>query len=141
MIDAVVLAGGESRRMGMPKPLLRHGSTTFLEQIVSVLGRSRVDRTTVVLGARAQMVRNSVDLSRASVVVNPDYHDGQLSSLIAALRQIPADAEAILLCLVDNPFITPRCRCRRILADREADCRTGVSGQTRTPGIVCPLGL
>ena len=39
MINALVLAAGESRRMGMPKPLLRFGATTFLEQIVGVLRR------------------------------------------------------------------------------------------------------
>jgi molybdenum cofactor cytidylyltransferase len=80
MINAIVLAAGESKRMGMPKPLLQFGETgvtTFLGQIVSVLQRARVDRTTVVLGAQSQRIRTAMDLS-----------------------------EAMLLCLVDNPFIT-----------------------------------
>ena len=44
MINAIVLAAGESKRMGMPKPLLQFGEAggiTFLEQIVSVLQRSQ----------------------------------------------------------------------------------------------------
>lgn len=106
MIRAVVLAAGESRRMGMPKPLLPFGETTFLEQIVGVLRRSDAGGITVVLGAQAELVRASTDLSGVDVVVNEDYRAGQLSSLVAGLRSISDNAEAILLCLVDNPFIT-----------------------------------
>jgi molybdenum cofactor cytidylyltransferase len=106
MINAIVLAAGESRRMGMPKPLLRFGDTTFLERIVSVLEDSGVDRITVILGSQAETIRASVDLSRVDVVVNNDYLSGQLSSLIAGLRRVPPETSAILLCLVDNPFIT-----------------------------------
>jgi len=106
MINAIILAGGKSRRMGKPKPLLRFGETTFLEQIVRVLRESDVDKITVVLGAGADMIRRSVDLSGADVIVNKDYRKGQLSSLIAGLRSISSQTDAILLCLVDNPFIT-----------------------------------
>lgn len=107
MINAVVLAAGQSRRMGMPKPLLRFGNTTFLGQIVSVLRRACLGRITVVLGAGAEAIAESVGLSGTRVVVNLGWQDGQLSSLIAALREVPAEAEAMLLCLADNPFITP----------------------------------
>jgi len=106
MIHALVLAAGESRRMGMPKPLLRFGDTTFLEQIIGVLRDSDADGTTVVLGARADAIRASVDLSHVNVVVNEDYPKGQLSSLVRGLESLPAETEAMLLCLADHPFIT-----------------------------------
>jgi molybdenum cofactor cytidylyltransferase len=130
MIDAIVLAAGESKRMGMPKPLLRfprsmsvppmyggsragcpcyvNGDTTFLEQVVSVLRRSEVDRVTVVLGSQAPTIRASTDLSGVEIIINEDYRRGQLSSLVAGLQSLPLEAEAILLCLVDSPFITVR---------------------------------
>jgi molybdenum cofactor cytidylyltransferase len=106
MINALVLAAGESRRMGMPKPLLRCGDTTFLGKILATLGQSRVDRITVVLGAQAQAVQEAIDLSGTCVVINKDYREGQLSSLLAGLRSTPPDTDAILVCLVDNPLIT-----------------------------------
>jgi len=81
--------------------------TTFLEQIVSVLRRSEVGGITVVLGAQARRVRESTDLLGADIVVNEDYRQGQLSSLIAGLWRVPREADGILLCLVDNPLITP----------------------------------
>lgn len=106
MINAIVLAAGRSKRMGKPKPLLRFNDTTFLEHIISVLKASDVDEITVVLGAGAETIKESVDLSGTNIVINKDYQKGQLSSLIAAIEQCPKQTQAILLCLVDNPFVT-----------------------------------
>ena len=106
MINAIVLAAGESRRMGKPKPLLRFKDKTFLDQIISALRDSDVDRITIVLGADAEMIKNSVDLSGTNIVINKDYKKGQLSSLSAAIEDTPQETDAILVCLVDNPFIT-----------------------------------
>lgn len=115
MIEAVVLAAGESRRMGMPKPLLRFGATTFLEQIVGVLRQCDLGGITVILGAQADAIRAATDLTGVRVVVNENYRDGQLSSLITGLEGIPDGADAILLCLVDNPFVSADV-VRRIMA-------------------------
>ncbi len=106
MINAIILAAGRSKRMGKPKPLLRFNDQTFLEQIISVLKHSDVDRITVVLGAEADTIRKSVDLTGTNIVINQDYQRGQLSSLTAGIKESPEDTEAILICLVDNPFIT-----------------------------------
>ena len=106
MINAILLAAGQSKRMGKPKPLLRFNDTTFLEHIISVLKHSDVDGITVVLGAEAETIKKSVDLSGTSIVINQDYQRGQLSSLTAGIKESPEDMEAILMCLVDNPFIT-----------------------------------
>jgi molybdenum cofactor cytidylyltransferase len=106
MINAIILAAGQSKRMGKPKPLLRFGDKTFLEQIISVLKLSDVDRITVVLGAEAETIKNSVDLSETRVVVNKDYLKGQLSSLITAIEDAPEETEAVLLCLADAPFVS-----------------------------------
>ncbi len=106
MINAIILAAGQSKRMGKPKPLLRFNDQTFLEQIISVLKHSDVDRITVVLGAEADTIRKSVDLTGTNIVINQDYQRGQLSSLTAGIKESPEDTEAILICLVDNPFIT-----------------------------------
>jgi len=106
MINAIVLAAGRSERMGKLKPLLKFNDTTFLGQIISVLKISDVDRITVVLGAEAETIKKSADFSGTNIVINKDYQRGQLSSLIAAIEQAPQETDAILLCLVDNPFIT-----------------------------------
>ena len=119
MINAIVLAAGESKRMGMPKALLQFGDTTFLAQIVSVLQQSEMDKVTVVLGAQAERIRASTDLAGADIVVNEDYRKGQLSSLVVGLRSLPSQAAALLLCLVDNPLISVETVDRIVRAFRE----------------------
>ncbi|MDH4241438.1 MAG: nucleotidyltransferase family protein [Phycisphaerae bacterium] len=106
MINAIVLAAGRSKRMGKLKPLLRFGDHTFLEHIISVLKNSEVDKITVVLGAEADTIQQSADFSGTNIVINKDYQKGQLSSLITGIRENSEDTDAILLCLVDNPFVT-----------------------------------
>ena len=106
MINAIVLAAGQSKRMGKLKPLLKFNDTTFLGQIISVLKLSNVDKVTVVLGAEAETIRKSIDFSGTNIVINKDYQRGQLSSLNAAIEEIPQETDAILVCLVDNPFIS-----------------------------------
>ena len=106
MINAIILAAGQSERMGKLKPLLRFNDKTFLDQIISVLKLSVLGRITVVLGAEAEKIKKSADLSGTNIVRNKDYQKGQLSSLIAGMEQTPQETEAILVCLVDNPFIT-----------------------------------
>lgn len=106
MINAIILSAGESKRMKKPKPLLKFDDKTFIEQIISILQLSKVDRITVVLGAEVEKIKNSVDFSGTHIVINKDYKKGQLSSLITAIKNTPEETEAILVFLVDNPFIT-----------------------------------
>ncbi len=106
MINAIILSAGESKRMGQPKPLLRFDDKTFLEHIISVLQLSNVDRITVVLGADAEIIEKSVDLSGTHILLNKDYKKGQLSSLLTGIKNLPEETEAVLVCLVDHPFIT-----------------------------------
>lgn len=106
VVNGLVLAAGESRRMGRPKALLLFQNLTFLEAILQCLRSAGISRTVVVLGHSAQEIQLTADFGTADVVVNAQYRLGQTSSLQAALRAIP-DADGALLCLVDHPAIKP----------------------------------
>jgi molybdenum cofactor cytidylyltransferase len=112
MIIAVVLAAGESSRMGRPKALLPIEGVRFIEKIVNALKSTRVGKTIIVLGHNAEEVRRKIADLSVDVVINPDYKQGQLSSLMAAVRSIASsadagDADGILVHLVDHPYISP----------------------------------
>jgi molybdenum cofactor cytidylyltransferase len=104
-LEGILLAAGESRRMGYPKPLLKLGSRTFIEILVSAMLPS-VTRLIVVVGARAGAVRGAISLDpRVAVVENPDYLRGQLSSIKAALTHVRPDAAGVLIHLADHPMV------------------------------------
>ncbi len=112
MIVAVVLSAGESSRMGRPKAFLPIDGVRFIEKIVTSLKSTRVEKITVVLGHEAEEMRQKISDLPCEVVINPDYERGQLSSLVAAIRNIEAGNDAqsvdgILVHLVDHPYIDP----------------------------------
>jgi molybdenum cofactor cytidylyltransferase len=103
--EAILLAAGESRRMGYPKPLLRLGSRTFIEVLAAAMLQS-VARLIVVVGAHAGAVRAAIpDDPRIAVVENPGYLRGQLSSIKAALPHVGPDAVGVLIHLADHPMV------------------------------------
>jgi len=112
MIAAVVLAAGESSRMGRPKALLPIDGVRFIEKIVSSFQSTKVGKILVVLGHNAEEMRQKIADLPVLIVVNNEYKKGQLSSLVAAIRDIhsrqsSAELDGILVHLVDHPYVNP----------------------------------
>lgn len=112
MIVAVVLSAGESSRMGSPKALLPIRGMLFIERIVEAFRATKAGEIVVVLGHRAEEIKEKISHLPVTIVINEDYAKGQLSSLIAAVRNLGSKRNAklvdgILVHLVDHPFIDP----------------------------------
>ena len=106
MISGILLAAGESRRMGSPKALLPYQGQTFLERICTAFFDAGVDELIVVLGAWEEKLRPALPRHSAlRTVVNPHYTQGQLSSLVCGLGALSPDSEAAVVNLVDHPLI------------------------------------
>ena len=107
MVAGLILAAGESSRMGRDKALLVFRGRTFLETIIALLREAGIDRIAVVLGHHAQEIRQATNLAEVEVVINSEYRRGQTSSLQAGLRALnQPNLEALVLCLVDHPAAT-----------------------------------
>jgi CTP:molybdopterin cytidylyltransferase MocA len=104
-VAGLILAAGESRRMGFPKALLNYGKETFLDTLCGLFA-VRCSPVIVVLGASAEQIR-ARSTSPATFVVNPDYLSGQTSSMQCGLRAVPPDAGGVLFTLVDHPAVAP----------------------------------
>ena len=83
MISAILLAAGESKRMGQLKPGLPLGNSTILEQSIDNLVHSRIDELLVVLGYRAHELMEKVAGRPVKTVINPDYEPGVITAIIA----------------------------------------------------------
>jgi molybdenum cofactor cytidylyltransferase len=105
-LEGIILAAGESRRMGYPKPLLRIGDQTFIERIVESM-LSVVPRLVIVLGAHGDRVRAAIPHdTRILIVENPNYSRGQLSSLKVGLSALQPDSMGALVHLGDHPLVS-----------------------------------
>jgi molybdenum cofactor cytidylyltransferase len=107
MIAAVILTGGESRRMGSPKALLPYQGRTFLEHLLELTRHPRIGARRVVTGASHTEITHRVSLPPGIVVANRQWQKGQLSSIRAAIQSLRAlETEGMLIVLVDHPLIT-----------------------------------
>ncbi len=107
MLSAILLAAGESRRMGSPKALLHYQGQTFIERICLAFLTAGVDELIVVLGARAEEIARALPVHPAlRTVVNSRYAQGQLSSLMVGIGALSPESEAVVVNLVDHPMVS-----------------------------------
>ena len=105
-VAAVVLAAGMSRRMGTPKQLLRMGEETILQRTLKNVRGSTVSKIILVLGYAAEAVQKTTATQGLKVVINPDYQQGMGTSLRSGLAAVGADAQAAIIVLADQPWVT-----------------------------------
>jgi molybdenum cofactor cytidylyltransferase len=104
-LAGIVLAAGESRRMGQPKQLLPFGECTILERVVDTLLTAGVGEVIVVLGHLAERVRTVLGDRPVRAVINESYRQGMLSSVKCGVRAIGKEYDAVLIALGDQPHI------------------------------------
>jgi molybdenum cofactor cytidylyltransferase len=104
-VVGIVLAAGESRRMGRLKALLPFGERTVIEQVLQPLLQAELAAVVVVLGHRAADIAAVIQQLPVQLLYNPDYQHGMTTSVQAALRDITPIPDAYLLALVDQPHL------------------------------------
>lgn len=114
MISAIILAAGQSKRMGQPKMLLPWGNETVLTHVISVFQDAGMEDILVVTGGARAQVEEIVSNVSVRTIYNPDYTNGEmLLSLQCGLQAQTAQAEATLIALGDQPQV-PEGSVRRV---------------------------
>jgi molybdenum cofactor cytidylyltransferase len=100
---AIILAAGESRRMGQPKQLLPFGGKTMLDCVIEAFRSPRVDEIRVVLGYKADEVAAKIAHAGCKLVRNDRYQQGMFTSIQAGLRALPEKTRLVLIAVGDQP--------------------------------------
>lgn len=107
-IAGIVLAAGQSRRMGpQNKLLIPLEGKTMVRHVVETMAASRVSDITVVTGHEADAVAAALSGLGVTIRHNPDYAGGLSTSLRTALAALPASADGALVQLGDMPRVRP----------------------------------
>jgi CTP:molybdopterin cytidylyltransferase MocA len=115
-IAGMIIAAGGGRRIGGPEALLHQGEKPLVSQMLDIVREAGCGPVVVVLGAAADQVRASADLSGAKVVVNRSWGTGIGSSMRMGLDAVAdSDIEAVMVVPVDMPGLTVRA-VRRVIA-------------------------
>ncbi len=104
-ISTIILAAGESKRIGQAKQLLRLGENTILEHTLHNYMASRSEEIILVLGYRANEILKLIPQESIIAVQNPEYSKGMSKSIIHGLSHVNPKADGILIALADQPFI------------------------------------
>ena len=106
-IWAIILAAGESKRMGVPKMLLPFDGSTMIEKVISNVTESKVSKIIVVLGHFKEALIEKIGRLGVIYCYNDNYKDGMLSSVKCGFDNLPSDFKAVLVFQGDQPLITP----------------------------------
>ncbi len=106
-IWGIVLAAGESKRMGTPKMLLSYGENTIIETVLDRIESSGVGNILVVTGAGRESLIQKISDRNVEICVNPDYTRGMYSSVKCGFGALPPEADAVIVFLGDQPMVRP----------------------------------
>ena len=103
---SIILAAGESKRMGSPKMLLMFNGRTMIENVLENVSDSEIINILVVLGSDREILTEVVEKFNVKHCFNDNYIEGMLSSVQCGFRNLPSDFEAVMIFQGDQPLIT-----------------------------------
>lgn len=108
-VAAIILAAGESRRLGQPKQLLAYRGQTLLERAIRLANEAGASPVLVVLGANFATISAAIRSSNAIQVHNDRWRQGIASSIESGMRALSVhapDAYGVVLMGCDQPRLT-----------------------------------
>ena len=105
MIAGILLAAGDSKRMGEPKALLPYDGITFIDSILNKFSNIGCEPIITILGASAELIFEKTKVHKFQCFRNPNPEEGQLSSLQIAIAHLPDESEGFIMALVDHPMV------------------------------------
>ena len=108
MISAILLAAGQSKRMGGDNKLIKKYNKKYLiNYIVGTLIKSKVDKIIIVLGFQSPKVRKiTAKNEKINFIYNKNYKSGISSSIKVGLKRVSKKNIGFLIVQADMPLIS-----------------------------------
>ena len=104
-VAGIILAAGQSSRMGALKPLLPFGEQTVIESCINYLREGGADPIVVVVGYRGDDIRKHLNHTSVRFAVNPDPASAMSTSIAFGVRELRERSRATLITPVDFPAV------------------------------------
>jgi molybdenum cofactor cytidylyltransferase len=105
----IILAAGESSRLGNIKQLLPFNGKSLLQHVIDEAAEAGAQPIVVITGANANKVAASIAHNKVHIVTNENWQDGMASGIVAGVRQIISLGEGvkkIIVAVCDQPFVS-----------------------------------
>ena len=133
MTGIIILAAGESARLGRPKQLLPWGDADLLARATKAALDAQVGPVVVVLGAVD--CRESLEGMPVTVVLNEKWASGMGGSIVSGMKVLQQDSlDSVIVMLCDQPFVTTTVLRNLVDQRSKSDCEVVVSGHADVLG-------
>ena len=103
----LILAAGNSSRMGKTKQLLPYKNATLLEWAIEQAQKSVVKNVFCVLGANKEVIEKQLSTKTVEIIYNPNYKDGLSTSIVKGIEfLLNYNFDSVLIMLADQPHVT-----------------------------------
>jgi molybdenum cofactor cytidylyltransferase len=137
----IILAAGESKRLGNPKQLLSFDGNTLLARVAKTACESMICPVIAVLGAHAEKIRPTLNIPGLNVVNNEDWQEGMASSLrmgLTSMMERYPQVDGIIILVCDQPYLSHDLIKALIEAQRNAGlpaAAAAYNGKLGTPAL------
>ena len=109
MTGIIILAAGNSSRLGQPKQLLPYKDDTLLQHIIAQASVINDAVIIVVTGANHELIEKGIDASKVRIAFNPDWELGMSSSInkgLSGLLESNSEIKKCIFAVCDQPFVS-----------------------------------
>ena len=107
----ILLAAGQSARLGKPKQLLNYKGKTLLAHSLQIAIETQLQPIVTVLGANLDTLKQSIEPTNTNIVINQEWSEGMASSIrcgIEELLKIAPSRAGVIIMVCDQPYVTAK---------------------------------
>jgi molybdenum cofactor cytidylyltransferase len=113
--EVLIIAAGESKRLGEPKQLLQYKGQSLINRLIDTVNDAVHFPITLVLGANAEKIEKQLENSTLDIVINKNWEEGMASSIRIGLEHLiqkheqsnsgETKLDGVMILVCDQPFI------------------------------------